>query len=101
MTNKTLNITITVVVVVYGLVMLTTAIMAEDCPKGAPSCKVVVMTPEEIQTLTGPGQIYDQATWANRSGMTAVVEAWKKKIETSPNGTVSQREPGVKADEHK
>ncbi len=67
---------------------------AEDCPKGAQSCKIVVMTPEEIQTLTAPGNVFDQAQWANRSGMTALVEQWKKKIETSPNGT-------VKADEQK
>jgi len=67
---------------------------AEDCPKGSASCKVVVMTPEEIATLMQPGGIMDQATWANRSGMTSIVEAWKKKIETSPNGT-------VKADEQK
>ncbi len=74
--------------------LLPIAAHAEDCPKGAPSCKVVVMTPEEIATMSQPGGIWDQAIWANRSGMTAIVEAWKKKIETSPNGT-------VKADEHK
>jgi len=69
---------------------------AEDCPKGATSCKVVVMTPEEIATLTQPGGVYDQAIWASRSTMTGIVEAWKKKIDSSANGTVKADEPAKK-----
>ena len=56
--------------------------VAQECPQGVPSCKVVVMTPEEIQSLTGPNMVFDQATWASRSTMTGLTEAWKKKIET-------------------
>lgn len=93
MTQRTINIIAVVAFILWTLACLTGVVEAEDCPNGTPSCKIVVMTPEEINTLTQPGGIFDQSIWANRSGMTGIVEAWKKKIETSPSGTVKAAEP--------
>ena len=67
--------------------------LAEDCPPGAPSCKVVIMTPQEEQTLIAPNGIFDNAEWANRSGLAGIVAAWKQKLATSPAGTVKKPEP--------
>lgn len=61
---------------------------AEDCPPGVTSCKVVIMTDQEIQSLIGPGLIMDSAEWANRANLSAAVAAWKQKIASSPSGTV-------------
>ncbi len=82
-------------IAIGGLMIMIYGAKAEDCPKGVPACKVVTISPEELATLTQPGGIFDQAIWANRSGMTGIIEAWKKKIETAPAGTV------LKADEQK
>jgi hypothetical protein len=62
------------------------------CPTGAVSCKIVVMTPDEEKTLTQAGGIFDQASWANRSGMDGLITAWKQKLATAPAGTVAKPE---------
>ena len=71
---------------------------ANDCPVGAKSCKIVTITDIEEKTLTDPGQIFDQATWANRSGMIGLADAWRKKISESPSGIVKPdpKVPGSK-----
>ena len=60
------------------------------CPMGVVSCKIVAITPDEERTLTQPGGIFDQALWANRSGMEGLISAWKQKLITSPAGTVPE-----------
>lgn len=72
---------------------------AEDCPAGAPSCKVVIMTPQEIQSLEGAGLIFDSAEWANRANLAAAISAWKQKIASSPDGKVPA--PPIKEDKPK
>ena len=67
--------------------------IAIECPPGAPSCKVVVMTADEINTLTGAGLIFDSAEWANRANLSAAIVAWRNKINTAPNGNVKKDEP--------
>jgi hypothetical protein len=62
------------------------------CPEGAVSCKIVVLIPDEEKTLLQPGGIFDQAVWANRSGMEALINGWKQKLATSPAGTVAKPE---------
>jgi hypothetical protein len=62
------------------------------CPDGAPSCIVVTMTPDEVRSLTQPGGIFDQAVWANRSGMDGLVQAWKQKLATSLQGMVPKKD---------
>ena len=62
------------------------------CPPPATSCKVVIVTPQELQSLEGPGMIFDSAVFANRMQLTGLVEAWKQKIEASPAGVVKPAE---------
>jgi hypothetical protein len=62
------------------------------CPAGAPSCIVVTMTPDEVKSLIQPGGIFDQAIWANRSGMYDLVQAWMRKLSTAPSGEVKKDE---------
>ena len=70
------------------------------CPAGAASCKVVIITPQEMQSLEGPGMIFDSAAWANRANLQGVVDAWKQKIANSPNG-VTAPAPAPKEDKPK
>lgn len=69
-----------------------------ECPAGAPSCKLVVMTPDEINTLTGAGLIFDSALWANRANLSAALDAWRNKLANAPNGNVKKDEPAKKQD---
>jgi hypothetical protein len=64
------------------------AAYADDCPAGGGTCKIVTITQSEMQSLTGPGMIFDSAAWANRANLQGVVDAWKAKIAASPDGTV-------------
>ena len=64
-----------------------------DCPKGQGACRVVTMTEQEIQSLAGPGAIFESAVWANRAALTAVIEAWKQKIAGSPPGRLVPIDP--------
>jgi hypothetical protein len=72
---------------------------AEDCPPGVSSCKIVVMSPQEIQSLEGAGLIFDSAEWANRANLAAAIAAWKQKIASSPDGKVPA--PPIKEDKPK
>lgn len=74
--------------IILAALLASTAAFATECPPGAKSCRVVVITPEEAETLTGPNGIFPIAVWANRAGMTDLTEAWKKKIADSPAGEV-------------
>lgn len=74
--------------VVLALMLALHAASAEDCPPGGGACKVVVITQSELQSLTGPGMVFDSAAWANRANLQGVVDAWKQKIATSPDGVV-------------
>lgn len=77
------------------MLAMNAAAYAQDCPAGAPSCKVVLISPQELQSLEGPGMIFDSAAWANRANLQGVVDAWKQKIANSPDGKV----PAPKKDE--
>ena len=73
---------------------------ATVCPAGAPSCKVVIITPQELPSLTGPGMIFDAAEFANRFQLSGLVAAWKLKLANSPDGVVMPA-PAPKKDEPK
>ena len=75
---------------IVALALLPSLAAAQDCPVGAKSCKVVVMVPEEVQTLAQPGGIFDAAAFANRMQLGPITDAWRRKIETSPDGKVQQ-----------
>lgn len=84
----------------FAIVMVMSALArAEDkklpieCPLGAKSCKVVIMTDQEIATLEGQNAIFDAAEFANKMGLGAVIAAWKNKIATAPDGHVSPVKP--------
>lgn len=62
-----------------------------ECPPQAASCKIVVITPEEENTLTAPNMLFDAAVYANRMNFSHLVEAWKQKLATSPPGTVKEK----------
>ena len=73
----------------FAIVLVMSALArAEDCPKGQGACKVVTVTQAELQTLTGPNAIFDAAAFANKMGLGSVIEAWKQKIASSPDGRV-------------
>ncbi len=57
------------------------------CPTGAPSCKVITITPQEADTLTQA--IFPAALWANRT-FTDLVEQWKQKLQQAPAGKVEE-----------
>lgn len=66
------------------------------CPPPAKSCKIVVITPDEEATLTGPEGIFDHAVWANRAKFSDMIIAWRKKLETAPAGAVQNNSPAAK-----
>ena len=78
----------------FAIVMVMSALArAEDkvpieCPPGAKSCKVVVMTDQEIATLEGQNAIFDAAEFANKMGLSGLIAQWKQKIAASPDGKV-------------
>jgi hypothetical protein len=74
------------------------AARAEDCPPNSGGCKVVVMTPQEVQSLEGPGLIFDSAIWANRANLQGAIDAWKQKIASSPDGIVKPAPEAKKQD---
>jgi len=65
------------------------------CPVPSTSCKIVVMTDQEIQSLTGPGLIFDSAVWANRANLSDAINAWKQKIANAPSGVVAKPAPSA------
>ena len=73
----------------FAIVLVMSALArAEDCPAGVASCKVVVISPQELQTLEGPNAIFDAAEFANKMGLSALIAQWKAKIAASPDGKV-------------
>jgi hypothetical protein len=59
---------------------------AVSCPPDAKSCKVLVITADEENTLVGPEMIFDHAQWANQVKFSGMVRAWRQKIEQAPLG---------------
>lgn len=63
-----------------------------ECPAGAKSCKVVVLTQDEINALVQPGGIFDTAQRARYLDLAEAVRYFREKIERSPNGVVRNPE---------
>ena len=55
------------------------------CPPNVQSCKIVVVTPQEEQTLLAPNGIFDMALWASRP-LGDWINGWKDKLRTAPAG---------------
>ena len=69
------------------LILLFGNVRADEitCPPGFPSCKILVITPQEEQTLTGPNAIFDMARWASRP-LGDWIDGWKAKLALAPAG---------------
>ncbi len=66
---------------------------AADCPPGAPSCKVITLTPDEERVLTGPNQVLDTAQQGRPLDLAQIVMYFRSKIATAPAGEVSKPAP--------
>ena len=65
---------------------------ATECPPGVPRCKVLILTPDMEQAMTGQNMILDTAEWGNRAGLGQAVQFFKKAIETAPAGEIKKPE---------
>ena len=68
--------------------MMSGAALAVDCPAGAPSCKVIVLTPIEEEALVRQNGIFDTAEKARFLDLSALVNYFRQKIEKAPPGEV-------------
>ena len=64
------------------------AITQVRCPPKVTSCKIVVITDQEEQTLVGPDMIFAHAQWANRVKLDSLIQAWIEKLRQAPQGVV-------------
>jgi hypothetical protein len=64
---------------------------AETCPNGP--CKVITLTQQEEQALTGPNMVLDAAEFARRMDLGQVVAYFRKKIAEAPPGEAPKQEP--------
>lgn len=71
-----------------SFLLLSTAAHATDCPAGAPSCKVITLTPEEENVLTGQRGIFDTAAQGRALDLANLVAYFRNKIATAPAGDV-------------
>lgn len=64
------------------------AVRSEECPAGAKSCKVLVLTPEEEQALMQPRGVLDTAREGRPLDLGQVVSYFRERISRAPAGTV-------------
>lgn len=72
----------------FCLVMWGKIVKAADCPEGAPSCKVLILTPQEEGLLVNQGGILDTAARARYLDLGEVVVHFRDKILKAPAGNV-------------
>lgn len=63
---------------------------ASQCPTDAP-CKVITLTDQELQALTGPNMILDTAQQGRPLDLAGVVTYFRNKIQIAPSGTLPPR----------
>lgn len=56
------------------------------CPKGVPSCRILILTPQEELALTQPNGILDTAQQARFLDLANTVKYFMDKIAKSPQG---------------
>lgn len=61
---------------------------ATDCPPGAKSCKVLILTQDEVQALIGDRMILQTAQQARPLDLGSAVTFMFNKIVTAPDGVV-------------
>lgn len=74
----------------FLFVFLTMIACAADCPAGVPSCKVLVLTPDEERALTGQNMILDTAQQGRALELTQIANYFRQKILTAPQGEVKR-----------
>lgn len=80
-----------VAITLSAAVLLTRSARSEapnpaQCPTDAP-CKVLTLTDQELQALTGPNMILDTAQQGRPLDLAGVVTYFRNKIQTAPAGT--------------
>ena len=78
--------------VLLGLSIACAVAHAAECPQGAPSCKVVVITPQEEQVLLQRNGILDSAEQARFLDLSAYVKYFRDRIANAPAGEVKKPE---------
>lgn len=58
-----------------------------DCPSPAP-CKVITISPEEEQALTGPKMLFDTAVQGRQLDMMGIASYFRQKLSVAPAGDV-------------
>lgn len=74
--------------IAVGIVLIgacSLSIADDTCPPGVPACKILVVTPQEEQTLTAPNGILDMAVWASRP-LGDFANQWRDKLKNAPAG---------------
>jgi hypothetical protein len=59
-----------------------------NCPPKAPSCKILILTPEEEQALVGDRMIFQTASQARFLDVDPIVKYFLGKIAAAPSGKV-------------
>ena len=70
--------------------------VATECPSGVPSCKILILTPDEEKSLTAPQGILSTAAQARALDLGSTVQYFFLKIQNAPKGEVKKTEPVVK-----
>lgn len=68
------------------------AAKATECPQGMPSCKVLILSPDEERALTGPNMILQTAEQGRYLDLGQVVKYFRDKLAAAPAGEVKPPE---------
>lgn len=95
MTDKPLKLaTYAFVTFVVAFVLAINVAPAEECPANAKSCKVLVITPDEEETLKA--MIMQTGIEGSFSQIAKIVNAWLDKIQKAPAGEMPKATPDKK-----
>lgn len=82
-------------VLAFILVLWISKAFAVECPAGVPSCKVLIITPDEEKILTMPNGILLTAAQARSLDLAQTVQYFLTKIQTAPQGEVKPVEKAI------
>ena len=82
-----------ILIAVLAAALFSPSAFATDCPAGAKSCKVLTITPEEEEALTGSGRILDTALQGRFIDLNGAVKYFRDKITNAPAGVVKEEKP--------
>lgn len=77
--------------IVFAVLLLTASpVAATDCPEGLPSCRVLILSPQEEQILTAPNGVLATAAEARKVDFAGVAEYFARRIKDAPAGEVKK-----------